>query len=324
MKVLYIGGTGEISLACVLASVAAGHDVTVFNRGFRATSLPREVMLVKGDLRDASSYEELAIDYYDVVCQFLAYTPDAVDRDIAHFGGHCGQYVFISTASAYRKPGSNDAITESTPLENPYWAYSRSKAECEAHLFAADNFPVTVVRPSHTYRERIPSTVIPGDHLVWRLRNNKPVIVHDDGESLWTLTHATDFAYAFTRLFGEPRALNDAFHITSDDARSWNDILACVAELLGCSIDIRPVPVPTLVASQPDWEGPLRGDKANSLVFDNTKVKALVPEWRCEVSLRTGVEAAIKKLLERPGGLPTPDPAVDGLIDRIIEMNFPT
>jgi len=318
MKVLYIGGTGEISYACVMASLVRGHEVTVFNRGQRAT-LPPEVRQVQGDLQDAAPYASLSGDEFDVVCQFLAFKPDTVERDIGFFSGRCSQYMFISTASAYHKSPTGEPITEQTPLDNPFWEYSRNKAACEARLLAADGFPVTIVRPSHTYRERVPSTVVSGDHLVWRLLRKKPVVVHDDGESLWTLTHASDFAAAFTGLMGRPEALGESFHITNDDARSWNRILTCVAGALSCPIEIRQVPTPVLIENEPGWAGPLLGDKANSLKFDNRKLQRLLPEWRCHMGLEAGVATAVQQLLER--GVPEPDAGLDALIDQLVQVS---
>ena len=212
MRVLYIGGTGEISRACVDRSVAFGHDVTVFNRGRQADDLPG-VTRVVGDVRDEDALQALAAQNYDVVCQFLAFDTDAVQRDIRHFGGRCGQYLFIGTASSYRKPHGG-VVTEATPLGNRYWLYSRKKADCEAVLrqaHAAGALPVTIVRPSHTYRTRLPSTVVDGLHLAWRLQRHQPVVVHDEGASRWTLTHADDFANAFVRLFGVAASLGEAF-----------------------------------------------------------------------------------------------------------------
>jgi nucleoside-diphosphate-sugar epimerase len=320
MKVLYIGGTGEISHACVMASLQLGQEITVFNRGLRA-ALPPDVEQIQGDLRDQSAYEALAGREFDTVCQFLVYTPDAVDRDVEFFRERCGQYLFVSTASAYRKPPRGEFITERTPLENPFWEYSRLKAACEDRLRQAVDLPVTIIRPSHTYRERVPSTVVTGDHLIWRLRQGKPVIVHDDGESLWTLTHATDFAAAFAGLIGEARAINEDFHITSSEAYTWNDILTCVARAIGCPIELRSVPTSVLIQHNPDWEGSLWGDKANSLQFDNTKVQKLLPDWRCVMPLAKGIEAAVQQL-EHSGALSAPDPALDDLIDQIISQRI--
>ncbi len=317
MRVLYIGGTGEISYACVMASLQLGHEVTVLNRGLRLPLSP-EVRQVHGDLQDAAAYQALIREEFDTVCQFLAFTTEAIERDIHVFKGRCNQYIFISTASAYRKPTAGELITEQTPLENPFWDYSRKKIACELRLQAETDFPVTVVRPSHTYRERVPSTVVTGDHLVWRMLRKKPVIAHDGGQTLWTLTHATDFAAAFTALIGEPRALGEALHITSSEAYTWNDILTCVAEALGCVIDIRPVPTEKLVEQVPEWAGPLLGDKARSVQFDNSKVQRLLPSWSCRIGLTTGIEASIKSLLDRPQGVPEPHRQLDALIDRIV------
>lgn len=317
MRVLYIGGTGEISYACVMASLQLGHEVTVFNRGLRVR-LPPEVRQVHGDLQDVAAYQALSSDEFDTVCQFLAFTTEAIERDIDFFKGRCSQYMFISTASAYRKPDAGELITEQTPLENRFWEYSRKKIACELRLQTETDFPVTVVRPSHTYRERVPSTVVTGDHLVWRLLKGKPVIAHDGGQTLWTLTHATDFAAAFTGLIGETRALGEALHITSSQAYAWKDVLTCVADALGCPIDIMPVPTETLIEHVPEWEGPLLGDKARSMQFDNSKVQRLLPSWSCRIGLSAGIEAAIKSLLDRPQGVPEADRQLDALIDRIV------
>lgn len=316
MRVLYIGGTGEISLACVGASVQHGHEVTVFNRGKRAESLPDSVTVVTGDLNDDTTYAHLADENFDAVCQFLAFKPETVARDIALFSDRCGQYVFISSASAYQKSNPPEVITERTPLENPHWAYSRSKAACEALLQDAQRLNTTIVRPSHTYRNRMPSTVIDGDHLAWRMLQGKPVIVHGDGASLWTLTHARDFAAAFVALLGRDEV--DAVHITDSESHTWADILHTVARALDVQADIRPVPNRELIRHFPDLEGPLLGDKANSLVFDNTRIQSCVPGWQCSVSLDAGVAEAAQKFLRERRRDYAPDASLDAHIDRII------
>ena len=321
MKVLYIGGTGEISRSCVARSVELGHDVTAFNRGRRSETVPDEVEHVVGDLNSDDVYGDLARRGFDVVCQFLVYGTETAERDVKLFAGHCEQYVFISTASAYQKPNRQPVVTEDTPLENPYWAYSRSKAACEVLLrsaFESGRLPVTIVRPSHTYRTRFPSTVIDGDHLAWRLLNDKPVVVHGDGESLWTLTHADDFARAFTRLLGKSDSLGEAFHITSDEAPAWNTILREVGRTLDREPDIRPVPCETLVSYKPEWQGPLLGDKASSMRFDNRRVRSVVGPWTCEISLRDGLRRVAEHVAARLGGGYRPDPALDALIDQIV------
>ena len=321
MRVLFIGGTGEISFACVEAAKRAGHAVTLFNRGkaFDAARLGVEQWV--GDFADDASYAGLAQGGFDVVCQFLAFDTKAVERDIETFGGQCGHYIFISTASAYQKPSQTARITEDTPLDNPFWAYSRSKADCEARLLEAHlagHLPVTLVRPSHTYRTRIPSVVITGDHLAWRLLRGKPVIVPGDGESLWTVTHSEDFARAFIQLFGHDQALGQAFHITDDIGHSWNRLLRAAAHQVGTGIDIRPVLTKTLLAYDPNWEGPLLGDKSNSKIFDNRKIADLTGGWQCEISLEQGIAKTWPRVAERLNNGFAPDPKLDALIDQII------
>ncbi|HUU59471.1 MAG TPA: NAD-dependent epimerase/dehydratase family protein, partial [Phycisphaerae bacterium] len=233
MKVLYIGGTGRISYACVLAGARAGHEITVFNRGRSAEPLPSGVRRITGDLDDEAAYRRLGAETYDAVCQFKAYDLARVELDLAVFGGRCGQYVFISTASAYQKPPRTVRITEEVPLANPYWPYSQAKADMERRLMEwheAGKLPVTVVRPSHTTRGTFPGTFIGGNDIAWRMRSGKPTISHGDGTSLWVLTDAEDFAEPFVRLLGNPRALGEAFHITGDEAHTWDQIFAAVGE----------------------------------------------------------------------------------------------
>ncbi len=318
MKVLYIGGTGEISTSCVSASVDCGHEVTVFNRGNGNEQLPSEVTHVAGDLSEPAPYVPLANQRFDVVCQFLAFTPEAIERDIEFFADRCGHYIFISSASAYQKNSAGNRITESTPLDNPYMAYSRAKAACERVVQDA-SITSTIVRPSHTYRARLPSTVIDGNHLAWRLTQGKPVIVHDNGESLWTLTHAEDFARAFVQLHGNEAALNEDFHITSDEAYSWNDILTRVAAALGYEAALRCIDSNKLISYVPALEGPLLGDKANTLVFDNSKIRSVTGGWQCRIGLDEGIARAADLARERLAAGYLPDQQQDELIDRILK-----
>ncbi len=318
MKVLYIGGTGEISTSCVRASVARGHEVTVFNRGTKKAQLNEDAIYIAGDLRNRAPYKPLGTQHFDVVCQFLAYMPETIQRDLDFFSGRCGQYVFISTASAYRKGDDGRRLTESTPLDNPFWAYSRAKAACEDLLLEA-SITSTIVRPSHTYDTRIPSTVIDGNHLAWRITHGKPVIVHDNGESLWTLTHADDFANAFAQLHGNKTAFDEVFHITSDDAHTWNDILNQVAAALGRHADLCPIGSDTLISHMPALEGPLLGDKANTMVFDNSKIRSAVRGWECRVELSDGIKRTVELALERLAGGYQPDPRQDEQIDHILK-----
>lgn len=320
-RVLYIGGSGEISFACVEAAVKAGQQVTVFNRGRSKETLPKEVEQIIGDMQDDSLYAELAARNFDTICQFIGLDTATIARDIEIFSGHCSQYVFVSSASAYLKPWQDGVITEDTPLDNPFWDYSRRKADCERLLFKAhaeDKLPVTIVRPSHTYRKRLPGTCIPGDYMAWRILNDKPIIVHDDGESLWTLTHADDFARAFVGLCGNERALGEAFHITSETAQSWNEIVALVSKALGHEVTAIHVSADKLIEYSELWRGPLKGDKSNSLVFDNSKVREAVGGWQCEVSLEEGLQKAATFTRNLLAQGYAPDERLDGMIDRII------
>ncbi len=321
LRVLYVGGTGEISFACVEEAVRAGHDVTVYNRGVRPRFGSPLVTHVVGDIADDAAYGELAKQNFDVVCQFLAFEPKDVDRDIRTFGGRCGQYVFISTASAYAKPIRVPLIREDTPLGNPFWEYSRKKAACEARLRAAEeagDIRLTIIRPSHTYRTNLPSTVVRGDHLAWRLVNGKSVIVHGDGESIWTLTHAQDFARAFVRLCGHQDVLGSVFNITDRAGHTWNRILHTVGAAIGVEPNIVNVLSSTLVAYEPSWTGTLLGDKSNSMIFDVSKVSSAAGGWQCEISLEEGVERAWRFTEDRLKGGYRPDPELDARVDQII------
>ena len=324
MRVLYVGGTGEISFACVEEAVRAGHEVTVYNRGARAGFQTPLVKQVVGDLSDDALYAEVANQNFDVVCQFLAFEPKDVERDIRTFSGRCGQYVFISSASAYAKPIPVPLIREDTPLGNPFWAYSRSKEACEARLRAAHDagdLRVTIIRPSHTYRTNLPSTVVRGDHLAWRLVNGKSVIVHGDGESVWTLTHAEDFARAFVRLCGHQDALGSVFNITDSTGHTWNRILRTVGTAIGVEPNIVKVLSDTLVTYEPAWTGTLLGDKSNSMIFDVSRVSRAAGGWRCAIPLEEGVERAWRFTEARLKGGYRPDPDLDARIDQIIAEN---
>jgi nucleoside-diphosphate-sugar epimerase len=314
MRVLYIGGTGEISFDCVHESVRQGHDVSVFNRGRSNAGLPKECRLITGDVDDDAAYGRLAAEHFDVICQFRLFEPAAMQRDIGLFAGHCGQYVFISSASAYQKPLRSLPITESVPLENPYWAYSRAKATMEGMIRAQTALPYTTVRPSHTYRTKLP-TPLGGE--VSRLLRGKPVVIQGDGESLWTVTHAEDFARPFVRLFGAPHVVGEAFHITSDRQWSWNEIIEAIAAALGVGeVTIVHVATDTLIAYHPAWVGPLLGDKSSSVIFDNSKIKSAVGEFDCPIGPWEGMRMVADRYPPRAEQY---DPAVDHLYDRIIE-----
>lgn len=323
MKVLYIGGTGEISYACVLESLKCGHEVTVFNRGLRPGVLPDGVELIRGEMRSLEGYSALRGRKFDVVCQFFAFDTEQIERDLEAFGGNIGQYVFISTASAYYKPLHRYAVvSENTPLANPYWEYSQKKTHMERMLMQwheQGRLPVTIVRPSHTYRLNYPTALGSGDWTAGRMLEGKPIIVHGDGAGLWTLTHAADFAVPFARLLGNTRALGEDFHITRDDPYTWDEIFHAMAESLGVQPRIVHVASDTLVQYEPEWIGPLLGDKSPSTVFDNSKVKSVAGEFECAVSLEEGMKGVASAYRQRSQGGGDPGAEVDvALYERII------
>jgi len=323
MKVLYVGGTGEISHACVAESVKLGHEVAVFNRGRSGRPLPGGVRLVQGDLDDEAAYAALGNEKFDSVCQFLAFDASRVERDLRVFGGRTGQYVFISSASVYFKPLDRFAIiTEGTPAANPYWEYSQKKAAMETSLMkwhGEGRLPVTIVRPSHTYRYNFPVAIGGGDWTAERMLAGKPVIVHGDGASLWTLTHSTDFARPFARLLGNPKAMGDVFHITGDGVHTWDEILTTMARALGTKPRLVHVTSDALVRYQPAWRGPLHGDKSPSSMFDNSKVKGAAGAFETSVSLDQGFAGIVEAFEARRASRgSTQDPELDSLVERII------
>jgi nucleoside-diphosphate-sugar epimerase len=322
MKILYIGGTGEISFSCVQESLALGHEVTVFNRGQTEQPLPDQVRQITGDLGDDAGYARLGEPRFDVVCQFFAFDMQRVEKDLQVFAGKTGQYVFISTASAYAKPIDRfERITERTPLVNPYWEYSQKKTAMEQRLLAAHRagqLPVTIVRPSHTYRRRMPSALGGGDWTARRMREGLPVIVHGDGTSLWTLTHASDFARPFVRLFGNPGAIGEDFHITGENVHTWDEILTQMARALAVQAQLVHIASDTLVRYEPSWKGPLHGDKSPSTLFDNSKVARVAGPFPTKMTIEEGFQFAAREVigrLERGGGK---DPALDEKVARIL------
>jgi nucleoside-diphosphate-sugar epimerase len=323
MKVLYIGGTGEISHACVLESLKLGHEVAVYNRGLRPGVFPGKVEMIRGDLISMEAHPELRGRKFDAVCQFFAFDAAEIERDLKIFGGNVGQYVFISTASAYFKPMHHYAVvTEKTPLTNPYWEYSQKKRRMELKLLewhAAGRLPVTIVRPSHTYRLNFPTALGKGDWTARRMLDGKPVLVHGDGSSLWTLTHASDFAKPFARLLGNAGALGEDFHITRDEPYTWDEIFQAMAAALGVEPKLVHVASETLVRYESKWAGPLFGDKSPSTVFDNRKVKATAGDFECSVSLEAGMREVAAAYLQRAKNSAPAEPEVDvDLYERIL------
>lgn len=294
---LFIGGTGIISSACARQAVAAGFELYLLNRG-RNTARPiaEGAHVLISDIRDPQSVRAaLAGQEFDVVVDFLAFTPDHIRDDLQLFRGRIGQYIFISSASAYQTPPARLPVLESTPLRNPFWQYSRDKIACEDLLirsYREDGFPVTIVRPSHTYDR----TCVPFDGgwtAIDRMRRGAEIVVHGDGTSLWTLTHHTDFARAFVALLGDSRALGETFHITSDEAPTWNEIALILAQAAGVEPRIVHVPSDAVAAMDKEWGAGLLGDKAHSMVFDNSKIKSLVPGWSATVPFWRGAREII-------------------------------
>jgi nucleoside-diphosphate-sugar epimerase len=320
LRVLFIGGTGVISSACSRVAVAHGIDLFVLNRG-RGTDrpLPPGVTTLQGDVREPRSVRQEIKDlHFDAVVDWVAFTPDQVRTDIELFGGRTGQYVFISSASAYQTPPARVPVTESTPLRNPFWAYSRGKIACEDLLVAAyrdQGFPATIVRPSHTYDR----TSVPFDGgwtVLGRMLAGKPVIVHGDGTSLWTLTHHEDFARAFVPLLAHPRTLGEAVQITSDDVLTWNQIAEALAAALGVSAQVVHVPSDAIAAADPDWGAGLLGDKAHSMIFDNAKVRSLVPGWRAVIPFEQGAREIADWYRADPARQVT-DARLDAVMDKL-------
>lgn len=307
MKILFIGGTGTISMAITRLLAERGEELYLLNRGNRNYELPENVQIIKCDINDeADAAKKLEGMEFDCVGEFIGFVPAQLERDYRLFAGKTKQFIYISSASAYRKPMQGYVITEETPLDNPYWQYSRDKKACEEYLFARwreDGFPVTVVRPSHTYDERrIPMGVV-GKNGSWqvvkRIMEGKPVIIHGDGTSLWTITHNSDFAKAYAGLIGNPDAIGEAFHITTDESVSWNEIYGYVAEALGKTLNPVYVSSQTLAAlgKEYDFTGGLIGDKANSVVFDNSKIKKLVPDFKAEITAKEGIRRTVEYVL---------------------------
>lgn len=296
LRVLFLGGTGIISSACASRAVEAGLELTVVNRGKTSIRpLPAEVRQVTADVNDPATFAEVAGQDFDVVVDWVAFTPDQVKARTDALRGHVGQYVFISSASAYQTPPARLPITESTPLRNPFWQYSRNKIACEdllTSLYRDEGFPATVVRPSHTYDR----TLVPFDGgwtIVERMRRGQPVVVHGDGTSLWTLTHHRDFARGFVPLLGHPRTLGEAFQITSDDVLTWDQIANALAAAAGTTAQIVHVPSDAIAAVHPSWGDGLLGDKAHAAVFDMTKLRRVVPDFVATIPFETGAREIV-------------------------------
>lgn len=301
MRVLFIGGTGIISTACTRLAAEKGIDLTLLTRGRRAVDLPAGVKTISVDIDDAANASKaLSEDSFDAVVDWIAFTPDQIERDLKLFRGRVRQYVFISSASAYQKPATNYPITESTPLANPFWDYSRNKIACEERLLRAyreEGFPITIVRPSLTYGETQVALAInswaKSYTVVDRMRRGKKVIVPGDGSSLWTITHNTDFAKGLVGLLGLEPAIGHAFHITSDEVMTWDQYYRITAEAAGVEPALIHIPSDFIAACLPSALGGLLGDKAVSVVFDNTKIKRFVPGYCATTPFGQGIRRTL-------------------------------
>jgi nucleoside-diphosphate-sugar epimerase len=322
MKVLFIGGSGVISSACSQLAVSRGIDLTLLNRGQATRPIPEGARVVHGDVRDRASMERaLGKATFDAVVDWVAFVPEQVEADLSLFEGRTGQYVFISSASAYQKPLSSLPITESTPLHNPFWGYSRAKAACEERLMRAygqTGFPVTIVRPSHTY-DRTGVPLLGHWTDVDRMRKGNKVIVHGDGTSLWVLTHHSDFAKGFVGLLGNNHATGQAFHITSDELLTWNQIYTLMAHAAGVEPQIVHVPSEVIATFDAELGAGLLGDKAHSVIFDNSKIKRLVPDYAATIPFAQGAREIVAWHDADPARQVV-DEGVNDVIDQILRV----
>jgi nucleoside-diphosphate-sugar epimerase len=322
-KILYIGGTGEVSYGCIQAGLEMGQEISVLNRGTSGVALPKGARHIRGDVTDEATYQSVGRQKWDAVCQFRSFDLGQCERDISAFAGNVGQFVFISTAMVYQRPPVKLPVTESSPRGNPYSPdYAQKKIAIEDRLMQlhrSGQMPVTVVRPSHTLRTRLAGPFINDDHISWRMLRGKAIISHGDGSSLWALTRTEDFGRAFAGLLGNPKAMGEAFHITADEVNPWDAIYREMASLLGAPPPkLVHVATDTLVKYEPKWAGSLTADKSSSMIFDNSKVKAAVPGWKCRHDLRETLAMSLpfaKERLERF----TPDDGTETLLDRIAE-----
>ncbi len=323
MNILFIGGTGNISAACAARALSRGDALVFLNRGGSPDRVPRGVETVTADIRDRAAAEKaLRGRKFDAVVDWVAFTPEHVGTDHALFRDRTAQYVFISSASAYRKPPNHWVITESMDLFNPYWKYSRDKIDCETRLRELNHeagFPVTVVRPSHTYSDGYFPTSFGsrGYTVAARMLAGEPVIVHGDGASLWTVTHAEDFARAFTDLLGNPMAVGETFHITSEEALSWDHIHRTIGRALGVEPRIVHIPSDFIARVSPDRGAELLGDKAYSVVFDNSKIKRFAPNYANLIPFHEGARRSVAWFDAHPG-FKKRDPKVDAEIEGIL------
>lgn len=329
-EALFIGGTGAISMAItrLLATKEQWH-LTLINRGSRQTELPKGVDTITVDINDEKAVmKALEGRKFDTVCDFIGFVPSQLERDYRIFKDKTKQFMYISSASAYNKLPADCVITEGTALANPYWEYSRNKIACEDFLmkmYREEGFPVTIIRPSHTYDDRSVPLGVHGNkgsyQVIKRMLEGKPVIIHGDGTSIWTMTYNEDFAVGFVGLMGNPHAIGEAFQITNDEKLTWNQIYQTVANIL--NVELKPFYVSSYflaeVGKQYDFTGGLIGDKSNSVLFDNSKLKRAVPEFKPSIHFEDGIRRTLENVLSTPA-LQVEDPEFDKWCDRVIEI----
>ncbi|HLN73283.1 MAG TPA: SDR family oxidoreductase [Prolixibacteraceae bacterium] len=324
MKILFIGGTGFISTAVSRMAVEKGIDLYLLNRGLRSIEIPGAHSII-ADIHDGQSIRSaLENMQFDVVVDWIAFTPQDIERDFSVFRGRTKQFIFISSASAYQKPPSHYVITESTPLYNPFWDYSQNKIACEDRLMQAyreEHFPITIVRPSLTYDMNFPIAI--GGWgcytLADRMKKGLPIIVHDDGSSLWVVTHSEDFAKGFIGLLGNKKAIGHAFHITSDEVLTWNQIYQTIAQGLGVEANMIHIPSEFIAGVDPQMTGRLLGDKTWSAVFDNSKIKSFVPGFQATIPFSEGIRRTLQ-WFDEDESRKRVDENVNKQMDRIIEV----
>lgn len=330
MRVLFIGGTGTISTSISRKLAENGCDLYLLNRGTRNNQLPSNINFIEADISDeADVSKRLEGMTFDVVCDFIGFVPEQLERDFRLFNNKTKQFIYISSASAYHKPVRNPIITEGTSLANPYWKYSRNKIACEDFLmrmYREHGFPVTIIRPSHTYCERSVPLGIHGRHGSWqvimRMLSGKPIIVHGDGTSLWTMTHSDDFAKGFIGLMGNPAAIGEAFHITSDESLTWNQVYEIIANCL--DVPYKPYYVASdylakIAPDDYDLMGGLIGDKSNTVIFDNSKLKRVVPGYQATIRFEQGIRKTLDYILSHEE-YQTLDEEFDRWCDKVIDV----
>ena len=320
MKILFIGGTGVISSACSELCIEKGFDLYLLNRGQSFRTPPAKTKIINADIRNPESFKPiLAKEKFDVVVDWIAYTEEHVKNDFDLFRDKTDQFIFISSASAYHKPPLKLPITEDTPLQNPFWSYSRGKIDCENYLmkvYRENNFPATICRPSHTY-DKTKIALYGGYTTLNRMKFGKQIIIHGNGKTLWTLTNARDFAKGFIGLLGNPKTIGEAYHITSDEVLTWNQIAETIAQKAGYDLNVTYLPDDFISKYDAEWGFNLFGDKGYDTVFDNSKIKKIVPDFKSTIPYSEGVKEIVEWFSHKENQIVNEE--LDGLMDKMIE-----